>query len=115
MSFLPIAHIFERCIVWYNMFKGSHIRYAKHPITQIMLDFQEIKPTQAVLVPRLLSKIYPQAKAIYEKTGSYEPIKQMFGGNIRSGGVGSAALSPEILKFFQKAFGCPLGEGYGQT
>jgi len=32
MSYLPIAHAFERYVIWTCIFFGTNIRYAKHPI-----------------------------------------------------------------------------------
>ena len=32
MSYLPIAHSFERYVIWTCIFFGTNIRYAKHPI-----------------------------------------------------------------------------------
>lgn len=33
LSYLPIAHAFERYITWAVAFFGGNIRYAKYPIT----------------------------------------------------------------------------------
>lgn len=32
MSYLPIAHSFERFVIWSCIFFGANIRYAKYPI-----------------------------------------------------------------------------------
>ena len=45
----------------------------------------------------------------------FEPIKQMFGGNIKKMIVGSAPVSGEILTFFKIALGIHIHEGYGNT
>ena len=48
-------------------------------------------------------------KIVFNKT------RELFGGNCRWMGSGSAPLSPEVHSFM-KAIGCaPLMEGYGQT
>lgn len=67
MSYLPIAHAFERCSIWFIIFYGANIRYAKHPITEILKDFAAIRPTIVPIVPRLLNKFYPILKGLYEK------------------------------------------------
>ncbi len=67
MSYLPIAHLFERVVIWLSIFCGTNIRYAKHPIIEILKDFSAIKPTIIPIVPRLLNKFYPVLKGLYEK------------------------------------------------
>ena len=115
MSFLPIAHTFERFVTWKLVQVGANIRYAKHPITEIVKDLMTIKPTVIPLVPRLLNKFYPICKGIYEKEGNYAKIKGMFGGRLRMFVTGSAPVAPSILTFFREALSCDVREGYGQT
>lgn len=67
MSYLPIAHNFERFVIWSCIFYGADIQYAKHPIAEIVKDFAIIKPTTMPIVPRLLNKFYPILKALVEK------------------------------------------------
>lgn len=67
MSFLPIAHTFERFVTWSLIARGSNIKYAKFPITEIFKDLEQIRPTTTVMVPRLLNKFYPVLKGIREK------------------------------------------------
>lgn len=115
LSFLPIAHVFERFISWYVLYVGAQIKYSQFPVAEIVKDFMKIKPTILVMVPRLLNKFYPICKQIFEKENSSAKIKGMFGGNIRLMITGSAPISPEILTFFRKTLECDVREGYGQT
>lgn len=32
MSFLPVAHIYERLVDWYCLFCGAHIIFTKNPV-----------------------------------------------------------------------------------
>lgn len=67
MSFLPIAHTFERFVTWVILHYGANIRYSQFPIVEIPKDFARAKPTTIPMVPRLLNKFYPLCKGIYEK------------------------------------------------
>ena len=115
MSFLPVAHTFERFVSWHVINTGGNIRYAKFPVTEIVKDLMTIKPTVLPLVPRLLNKFYPVCKGLYEKEGSYAKVKGMFGGRLRLFVTGSAPVAPTILSFFREALSCDVREGYGQT
>jgi long-chain acyl-CoA synthetase len=115
MSYLPIAHSFERFVTWTCVFFGVNIRYARHPISEILKDFAISKPTTIPIVPRLLNKFYPILKGLYEKEGNYNKIRAMFGGRLRVLATGSAPVAPTILLFFSEALGADIREGYGQT
>ena len=94
ISFLPIAHVFERFVMWCVIQAGANACYAKFPTPEIMKDLAAIKPTFMPIVPRLLNKFYPAMKAIYEKEGSYQKVKAIFGGRMRLMVTGSAPVSP---------------------
>lgn len=64
LSFLPVAHTFERFIVWNVLHCGGNVRYSQFPITEIPKDFARAKPTVTPMVPRLLNKFYPLCKGI---------------------------------------------------
>lgn len=115
MSYLPIAHIFERFGIYACIFFGANIRYAPHPITEIFKNFVICKPTVIPIVPRLLNKFYPILKGLYEKEGNYDKIRAMFGGRLRLLVTGSAPVAPNILLFFCEALEAEVKEGYGQT
>ena len=101
MSFLPIAHAFERIIGWLCFYQGAHISYIKHPITEFPRNLAEIRPTFLTMVPRLLNKFYPVAKGIYQKEGNYDKVRGLFGGRVRHIITGSAPVAAEILTFFR--------------
>lgn len=67
LSFLPIAHTFERFIIWIVLHFGGNVRYSQFPITEIPKDFARAKPTVMPMVPRLLNKFYPLCKGIVDK------------------------------------------------
>ncbi|HEY6420891.1 MAG TPA: long-chain fatty acid--CoA ligase [Candidatus Binataceae bacterium] len=62
LSFLPVAHSFERTAGYYTvMMGGGTIAYAEG-LTQIAANLQEIRPTIVLTVPRLLEVIYGRVK-----------------------------------------------------
>ncbi len=56
LSYLPLAHMFERTASYIYAFGGVPVYYIED-IEQIREDFQTIKPVYFVTVPRLLEKI----------------------------------------------------------
>jgi hypothetical protein len=52
---------------WQILNMGANIKYAQFPIAEIVKDFARAKPTTIPMVPRLLNKLYPVCKGIYDK------------------------------------------------
>ena len=58
LSFLPLSHMYERTIGYYvPMMAGAKVSYARS-VQQLADDFQIIKPTMIVTVPRIFERIY---------------------------------------------------------
>ena len=58
LSFLPLAHVFERLSGNFLMFGvGAHVCYAESPDT-LREDFQLVRPTTGSSVPRVYEKLY---------------------------------------------------------
>jgi long-chain acyl-CoA synthetase len=58
VSYLPLAHVFERLAGHFEMFAaGACVGYAESPDT-LKEDFQLVEPTTATSVPRVYEKIY---------------------------------------------------------
>jgi long-chain acyl-CoA synthetase len=73
LSFLPIAHSFERTAGYYTVvLGGGEIAYAEG-LTQIPANLQEIKPTLLLVVPRLLEAIYER---VQKTVRSSPPLRQ---------------------------------------
>jgi len=58
VSYLPLAHVFERTAGHFSMFAaGACVAYAESPDT-LQEDFSKVQPTTATSVPRVYEKIY---------------------------------------------------------
>jgi long-chain acyl-CoA synthetase len=58
VSYLPLAHVFERTAGHFSMFAaGACVAYAETPDT-LREDFAQVRPTTATSVPRVYEKIY---------------------------------------------------------
>jgi long-chain acyl-CoA synthetase len=75
VSFLPLAHVFERTAGHFGIFAaGATIAYAESPDT-LQEDFQTVQPTLATSVPRVYEKIYA---AIREQAQSSDLRQRIF-------------------------------------
>lgn len=57
LSFLPLNHIFEKCVSYIYMFSGNSIYYAES-LETIGDNLKEVKPDGFTTVPRLLEKVF---------------------------------------------------------
>jgi long-chain acyl-CoA synthetase len=58
ISYLPLPHIFERCIIWLAVISRSRIVFYKGDPLKLGEDFQIVKPTVIFSVPRIYNKFY---------------------------------------------------------
>ncbi len=68
LSFLPFSHIFERSVIYYYLFTGAKIFYARS-IESVGKDLLEVRPYYLTSVPRLFEKIYSRAMEKAEEKG----------------------------------------------
>lgn len=80
LSFLPLNHIFEKCISYVYMFSGISIYFAEG-MEKIGENIKEIKPHIFMTVPRLLEKVFEKIN----KTGQqlHGTQKKVFNWSIR--------------------------------
>ncbi|WP_277554803.1 AMP-dependent synthetase/ligase [Halobaculum limi] len=72
LSFLPLAHVFERLGGHFMMFAvGAAVSYAESPDT-LRDDFGLVRPSTATSVPRVYEKLY----AAIREQASESPVKQ---------------------------------------
>lgn len=82
LSFLPLAHSFERTIEYYfPMMSGSQVSYARS-IKTLIDDLPIIKPTILISAPRLYEKIYA---AIQNKVATHWLKRKLFNWTISLG------------------------------
>ncbi len=73
LSFLPINHIFERCLVYLYLYLGVSVYYAES-IDKIGDNIREVNPDFFSAVPRLIEKVYDK---IVTKGKDLTGIKKM--------------------------------------
>ncbi|QCJ45746.1 long-chain fatty acid--CoA ligase [Haloprofundus sp. MHR1] len=72
LSFLPLAHVFERLAGHFLMFAaGATVAYAESPDT-LREDFQLVQPTVGTSVPRVYEKLYDAIRT----QASESPVKE---------------------------------------
>uniref|UniRef100_A0A8B9HLT6 Long-chain-fatty-acid--CoA ligase n=1 Tax=Astyanax mexicanus TaxID=7994 RepID=A0A8B9HLT6_ASTMX len=145
ISFLPLAHMFERVVECVILVHGARIGYFQGDIRMLMDDLKTLKPTVFPVVPRLLNrmfdKIFGQANTplkrwlldfatrrkeselrsgVVRKDSMWDKlifskVQASLGGCVRLMITGAAPVSPTVLTFLRAALGCQFYEGYGQT
>lgn len=58
MSYLPLAHIFDRVTEEYFLYMGASIGYWQGDVAKLLDDVAELKPSLFVGVPRVFDRIY---------------------------------------------------------
>ncbi|XP_072191593.1 long-chain-fatty-acid--CoA ligase 1 [Excalfactoria chinensis] len=145
ISFLPLAHMFERIVECVVLLHGARIGFFQGDIRLLMDDLKTLQPTIFPVVPRLLNrmfdKIFGQADTSLKKwmldfaskrkeaelrSGIirnnsfwdkviFRKIQASLGGKVRLMITGAAPVSASVLTFLRTALGCQFYEGYGQT
>uniref|UniRef100_A0A8C4EAG7 Arachidonate--CoA ligase n=1 Tax=Dicentrarchus labrax TaxID=13489 RepID=A0A8C4EAG7_DICLA len=145
VSYLPLAHMFERVVQGVVLIHGARIGYFQGDIRLLMDDLKTLQPTVFPVVPRLLNRICdslwqtantPLKKWVLDfafrrkeaelKSGVvrkdsmwdkiiFKKVQASLGGRVRLMITGAAPVSPTILTFLRAALGCQFYEGYGQT
>ncbi|KAK6494198.1 long-chain-fatty-acid--CoA ligase 1-like isoform X2 [Huso huso] len=145
VSYLPLAHMFERLVQFVILCHGARIGFFQGDIRLLMDDLKTLQPTLFPVVPRLLNRmfdrIFGQAntplkrwlldfatkrKEAELKSGIvrndsvwdkliFSKVQASLGGKVRLMVTGAAPVSPTVLSFLRAALGCQFYEGYGQT
>uniref|UniRef100_A0A8D0Z3P4 Long-chain-fatty-acid--CoA ligase n=1 Tax=Sus scrofa TaxID=9823 RepID=A0A8D0Z3P4_PIG len=100
ISFLPLAHMFERVVECVMLCHGAKIGFFQGDIRLLMDDLKALQPTIFPVVPRLLNRMFDRSS---------------LGGKVRLMVTGAAPVSATVLTFLRAALGCQFYEGYGQT
>jgi long-chain acyl-CoA synthetase len=128
LSYLPLAHVAERCLVeGQSIYGGSRIYFAES-LDTFLTDLQRARPTFFFSVPRLWVKFQQGvfAKMPAKKLDRLMSIpilggivkkkilKQLGLDSVKFAGTGAAPLPPEVMAWYRK-LGLELLEGYGMT
>ncbi|SBT81070.1 acyl-CoA synthetase, putative [Plasmodium malariae] len=147
LSYLPLAHVYERFIEFAVGIFGTKIGYFSGNIKELVSDINELKPTFLITVPRILQKIHDSVMeglrnksfisralvktALKNKKNNYlknsqkfhhplydlilQPVRNKFGGRIRTQVMGSSSMDKDKLIDLQMIFSSPIAEGWGMT
>uniref|UniRef100_A0A8C3K3E1 Long-chain-fatty-acid--CoA ligase n=1 Tax=Calidris pygmaea TaxID=425635 RepID=A0A8C3K3E1_9CHAR len=145
MSYLPLAHMFERVVQTVVYSCGAKVGFFQGDIKFLTDDMKTLKPTLFPVVPRLLNRIYDKIQsgakspvkrcllnfAVTMKTAEikqgiirndsiwdkliFKKVQETMGGRVRIMVTGAAPISPSVLTFLRAALGCQIFEAYGQT
>ncbi|KAM8889793.1 long-chain-fatty-acid--CoA ligase 5 [Synchiropus picturatus] len=145
ISFLPLAHMFERVVQVVMYGAGAKVGFFQGDIRLLPDDMKTLQPTIFPVVPRLLNRVYDKVQsgaksplkkwllnfAVERKCAEvrdgiirknsiwdkliFNKVQESFGGRVRVMVTGAAPISPSVLNFLRAALGCQIFEGYGQT
>ncbi|MEZ5501375.1 MAG: AMP-binding protein [Halioglobus sp.] len=128
LSYLPLAHVFERAAVeCSSFFSGMHIYFAEN-LDTFLQDLRRARPTLFLSVPRLWLKFqlgvfrkFPQQRLAtllkIPLVGRYVRRKVLDSlglAEVRMAGSGSAPMPAELIQWYE-ALGLQLLEGYGMS
>jgi len=110
LSFLPLAHIFERMVMSYYLVSGVSIYFADD-VKNVGNLIKELKPSLMTVVPRLLDKIYVK---MHDNVSSAPLIKRLIAGLAFSEADNKELSSTTILTpIFKKLVYSKLLEALG--
>ncbi|TVU50842.1 hypothetical protein EJB05_02233, partial [Eragrostis curvula] len=138
LSFLPLAHIYERANQIHLLHCGVAIGFYQGDTLKLMDDLSALRPTLFASVPRISNAVKESGglkerlfrtaysakrqaiingrnpSAMWDKL-VFNKIKARLGGRVRLMISGASPLSSDVLEFMRICFGCEIVEGYGMT
>lgn len=128
ISYLPLAHVYERANVEQAAFYYGFTVYFNDSLKSFQKDLQRARPTQFLSVPRLWVKFQegvnqkmPPARQqllfkipIVGKKVKTKILQQLGLDEVRYAMTASAPLAPEIINWYQQ-IGLEMLEGYGMS
>ena len=128
LSYLPLAHVFERAVVeGVSFLSGEHLYFAES-LDTFVSDLRRARPTLFISVPRLwlkfqlgvFKKMPPQKLEKLKRIPILGRIikKKVLAGlgldHVRFAGSGSAPIPPDLIHWY-RGLGLELLEGYGMS
>jgi len=74
ISYLPLAHIFERIVMTALITVGASIGFYQGDTLKLMEDIAVLRPTIFVSVPRLFNRVYDKVLSGVKETGGYKQL-----------------------------------------
>jgi len=99
ISYLPLAHIFERAIHQLMAFLGSRIGFYQGDTLKLFDDISELRPTFFVSVPRLFNRIYDKVWAGVKAKGGIASLLFKTAFNQKKAGLASGKISHWLWDF----------------
>jgi len=87
ISFLPLAHMFERIAQANNYANGVAVGFSRGNPLLLVPDIQELKPTVFVGVPRLYNRLYDKINAGINTSGSVKKLLFQTAYNAKKGNL----------------------------
>uniref|UniRef100_A0AAQ4RHR2 Arachidonate--CoA ligase n=1 Tax=Gasterosteus aculeatus aculeatus TaxID=481459 RepID=A0AAQ4RHR2_GASAC len=128
ISFLPLAHMFERLIESVVYCHGGRIGFYQGDIRLLPDDMKGLRIFSQANTPlkRWLLNFAARRKGAEVSSGIirsdsvwdkifFSKIQASLGGRLRMIVTGAAPTSPSVLGFLRAALGCQVYEAYGQT
>ncbi len=129
LSYLPLAHSFERsCVEVSALVSGEAHVYFAEALDTFLQDLQRARPTVFISVPRLwlkfqqgvFAKMPPKkldrllAIPIIGRLVARKVLKGLGLDQVRAASSGSAPIPPDLISWYRR-LGLKLYEGYGMT
>uniref|UniRef100_A0A8C9VJE9 Long-chain-fatty-acid--CoA ligase n=1 Tax=Scleropages formosus TaxID=113540 RepID=A0A8C9VJE9_SCLFO len=138
ISFLPLAHMFERIVQTVLYSAGAKVGFFQGDIKLLPDDMKTLQPTVFPAVPRLLNRVYDKVQsgaqtpfkkwllnfAIQKKLSEvkrgvirkdsvwdkliFHKLQASLGGRVRVMVTGAAPISPTVLNFLRASLGCQI-------
>ena len=145
LSYLPLAHVFERAAIAIVGAGGGLIGFNSGNVANLAEDMRIMRPTILAAVPRVMNRFYDGIMSKVNKSSivargvfwgcwyakrfcikhnlptvlfdkiAFDKINTMMGGCMTEFVVGAAAMDRNIHEFLQVATGVPVRTGYGLT
>ena len=129
LSYLPLAHVFERAYIeCYSFVDGNTRVYFAETLDTFVQDLNRARPTLFISVPRLWLKFQQGVSAkmppsklnlllsipILNKIVAKKVLTQLGLDQVKLAGSGSAPLPPSLIEWYRR-LGLNLAEGYAMT
>ena len=112
VSFLPIAHILERGLGYYNVVLLGGTMTCCTDAAALPATIAECKPTYLIVPPRVWEKFSAKCDALGADPAQFVVAAGF--GELQIAGVGASPVPVPLLEWWQGA-GVPLRQGWGMT